>query len=206
MPTRSASAVVEISSSLEFEELDLGPHSSPDGAVTIFFSDIEGSSTLSEQLGDGPWSAVLQDHNATMRRLADSYEGAEVKAQGDGFMFAFKSAHAGLRCAIEVQRTFAAKNVTQIGEPLRVRIGLHSGYVIQEADDLLGRNVVLTARIADYARGGQILVSRNLREHTQSDPSFQFEHRGDHHFKGLLGEHPIYAVRWEDGDGAPPQG
>jgi class 3 adenylate cyclase len=201
VPARSASAVVEISSALQFEELDLGAHSSPDGAVTIFFSDIEGSNTLIERLGEGPWSAVLQDYNAKMRRLADSYEGAEVKSQGDGFMFAFKSAHAGLRCAIEVQRSFAGETVSQLGEPLRVRIGLHSGYVIQEADDYLGRNVVLAARIADHARGGQILVSSAMKEHTQTDPTFQFEHRGDHHFKGLLGEHAIYAVRWENGDG-----
>ena len=73
---------------------------------------------------------------------------------------------------------------------------MHSGFVITGEDDLLGRNVVLTSRIAAHAKAGEILVSSTLKQYTESDPSFQFEPRGEHHFKGLLGEHVVYSVRW----------
>jgi class 3 adenylate cyclase len=117
-------------------------------------------------------------------------------------MFAFRSAHSGLRCAIEAQRAFAARKLPAIDEPLRVRIGLHSGFVIQDADDFFGRNVVLASRIADHARGGEILVSQTVKDYVESDPSFELEPHGEHHFKGVLGEHAIYAVRWNGGQDA----
>lgn len=201
---RRSSSIVEISESLKAEGMDLGGHSSPDGAVTIYFSDIEGSAVLTERLGDHAWMAVLKDHNAKMRELAASHDGDVVKSLGDGFMFAFKSAHSGLRCAIEAQRAFTGRMLPSIGEPLRVRIGLHSGFVIRDAEDFYGRNVVLASRIADDAQGGDILVSTAVKEYVKNDPSFAFEHHGEHHFKGVMGEHTIYAVSWEGGGGAPP--
>ena len=79
---------------------------------------------------------------------------------------------------------------------MALRVGLHSGFVIANPDDLLGRNVVLATRIAAHAKAGEILVSSTLKEYTESDPSFEFEARGEHHFKGLLGEHAVYAVPW----------
>jgi class 3 adenylate cyclase len=55
---------------------------------------------------------------------------------------------------------------------------------------------VLAARIADHAQPGEILVSAALRDYTSTDPTFDFEPRGEQHFKGLLGEHPVFAVSW----------
>ena len=68
--------------------------------------------------------------------------------------------------------------------------------MIGNPEQLMGRNVVLAARIAAQAKGGEILVSSTLKEYTETDPSFQFEPRGEFHFKGLLGEHTVYNVRW----------
>jgi class 3 adenylate cyclase len=68
--------------------------------------------------------------------------------------------------------------------------------VIGDPDQLMGRNVVLAARIAGQAKGGEILVSSSAKEYTQSDPSFRFEEHGEYHFKGLLGEHVVYSVLW----------
>ena len=73
---------------------------------------------------------------------------------------------------------------------------LHSGFVIPAADSPMGRNVVLAARIASHAAADEILVSSNVKEYTEGDPSFRFEPRGEHHFKGLLGEHAVYRVLW----------
>jgi class 3 adenylate cyclase len=63
-------------------------------------------------------------------------------------------------------------------------------------DQLLGRNVVLAARIAGHATGGEILVSSTLKQYTETDTSVLFEPRGEYHFKGLHGEHTIYSVVW----------
>jgi class 3 adenylate cyclase len=77
-------------------------------------------------------------------------------------------------------------------------MGLHSGFVIANPDQLLGRNVVLAARIAAKAAGGEILVSSSLKEFTERDPRFTFEPRGEFHFKGMHGEHTVYAVPWRE--------
>jgi len=173
---------------------DLGSFSSPDGALTLLFTDIEGAAEMKERLGDERWSDLLRDHGTMVERIVEHHDGNVVKSESDGYMIAFSSAHAGLRCAIELQRTFAG-----LGTPLPVRTGLHSGYVIVNADEFFGRNVVLAARIADRARGGEILVSEALREYTETDPTFAFEPRGEFHFKGMLGEYDVYAVKWTEG-------
>jgi class 3 adenylate cyclase len=178
------------------EELDLGSQTSPDGAVTLLFSDVEGSTDLMERLGERQWLAVMRDHNALIRNLTFAHEGNVVKSQGDGFMLAFASAHAALRCAIDVERVFA-EHPPDSPEAIRIRMGAHSGFVIAEADDFYGRNVVLAARIADQADGGEILVSEATKQYTEADPTLRFEHRGEFRLKGLVGEHAVYALLWE---------
>ena len=68
--------------------------------------------------------------------------------------------------------------------------------MIGNPEQMMGRNVVLAARIAAQASGGEILVSSTAKEYTETDPSFRFEERGEFHFKGLLGEHVVYSVLW----------
>lgn len=192
------SSINAVATAVDPGSLDLGDKSSPDGAITLMFSDIEGSIATMESVGEGRWFEVLRDHTALVRQLVESFEGSVVKSQGDGFMVAFPRAHAGLHCAIEMQRTFDGLSIPDAG-PLRVRLGLHSGFVIADAEDFFGRNVVLAARIADRACGGEILVSSTMKEYTETDPRVEFEPRGEFHLKGLLGEHTIYAVRWRAG-------
>lgn len=179
---------------------DLGEFSSPDGALTLLFTDVEDAASTEERLGEEQWSDLLRDHRAMLERIVEHHDGNLVKSQKDGHMIAFSSAHAGLRCAIEVQRTFAGRALSSLGGPLPIRSGLHAGYVIVNADDFYGRNVVLAARVADRASGGEILVSEALREYTETDPTFTFELKGEFHFKGMLGEHKVYAVDWADRD------
>ncbi|MEX2253324.1 MAG: adenylate/guanylate cyclase domain-containing protein [Thermoleophilaceae bacterium] len=196
------SSIDAVASAVDPESLDLTERSSPDGAVTLLFSDIEGSTAIMERIGERRSFEVLRDHTSLVRQLVESFGGSVVKSQGDGFMVSFPSAHAGVHCAIEMQRTFDGHSVPDVG-PLKVRIGLHSGYVIADADDFFGRNVVLAARIADRAGGGEILVSSTVKDYTETDPRVEFEARGEFHLKGLVGEHTIYAVRWFDGGATP---
>jgi len=120
----------------------------------------------------------------------ETHLGNVVKSEGDGFMCSFASAHSAVRCAVEVQRTFA-------GGEAGVRLGLHSGFLIEKPEQFMGRNVVLAARIANHAKGGEILVSSNTHEYTSTDTSIEFEARGEVHFKGVIGQHTLHAVRWE---------
>jgi class 3 adenylate cyclase len=165
--SRGESSIDAVAAAARDESLDFAGMSSPDGAVTLL---------IAESSEGGP---------ETLRETVESHDGQLVKSDGGAAMCSFASAHAGLRTAIELQRAFSS-----------IRIGLHSGFVIADAEDFYGRNVVLAARIADHAQPGEILVSAALREYTASDPTFEFEPRGEQHFKGLLGEHPVFAVSW----------
>jgi class 3 adenylate cyclase len=94
-------------------------------------------------------------------------------------MIAFQSARRALGCAVALQRAFDARNGVPSEETVRVRIGLHTGEAIREADDFFGKNVILAARIAKEARGGEILVSSLLKELIESGGDVRFGKRRD---------------------------
>jgi class 3 adenylate cyclase len=194
--TAYPSSIHAVAAAVDLEKLDFGGHTSPDGAITLLLSDIEDGHGVVEALGERRAAEMLRDHSSLVRQLAGVHEGTIVKAHDDGLMASFASAHSGLRCAIEMQRAFSGHVLPELGRALALRIGLHTGFLIADANAFFGRNVVLAARIADHARGGEILVSEALREYTASDPTFHFEPRGEQRFKGLLGEHDVYAVAW----------
>jgi class 3 adenylate cyclase len=175
---------------------DLKPHAAPDGTVTILFSDIEGSTAMTERLGDQRWLELLREHNNIVRKRVAAHEGFEVKAEGDGFMLAFGSARSALQCAAEIQRAFAQRNESA-DEPINVRIGLHTGEAIKEADDFFGKNVILAARIAGQAQGGEVLVSSLLKELTESAGDITFGDRREVELKGLSGQHHVFEVAWQ---------
>jgi len=165
--SRGESSIDAVAAAAQDEALDFAGMSSPDGAVTLL---------IAESSEAGP---------EALREVIERHDGQVVKSEGGASMCSFASAHAGLRSAIELQEALAS-----------LRIGLHSGFVIADAEDFYGRNVVLAARIADHAQPGEILASAALRDYTSTDPTFDFEPRGEQHFKGLLGEHPVFAVSW----------
>ena len=193
-PRLQLTSIDVIASALEPVTPALSRMSSPDGAITLMLSDIANAGAAAPQLGPERWEQLVRDHHLLVERLVRSHDGQVVKFQDDGFLASFNSAHAGLHAAVELQRTFAAGPADQ--RSLAIRIGLHSGFVMGNPEHLMGRNVVLASRIAAQAKGGEILVSSSAKEYTQSDPSFRFEEHGEYHFKGLLGEHIVYSVRW----------
>jgi class 3 adenylate cyclase len=190
------SSIDVIASALEPLTPAVSRLSSPDGALTLMLSDVADAGAVAAQMGPERWERLLRDHHLLVERLVAHHDGQVVRFERDGFLASFNSAHGGLHAALELQRTFS--NADDEGAPgtVALRIGLHSGFVIAESDELLGRNVVLAARIAAHAAAGEILVSSTLKQYTETDPSFQFEPRGEHHFKGLLGEHSVYSVPW----------
>jgi class 3 adenylate cyclase len=170
--------------------------SSPDGAVTLMLSDIADADSVASKIGPDRWERLLRDHHLLVERLVAHHDGQVVKFERDGFLASFNSAHGGLHAAVELQRTFSTIDADAAPTALTLRVGVHSGFVIAKTDELLGRNVVLAARLAASAKAGEIIVSSMLKQYTESDPSFEFEPRGERHFKGLLGEHAVFSVRW----------
>jgi class 3 adenylate cyclase len=187
------SSIDVIAASLEPLVPDMGRMSSPDGAITLMLSDMAGADTLSQTLGPERFEQLLRDHRTLVEQLVGAHDGTIVKSERDGFLATFQSAHAGLHAATELQRTFTG---APGGSKPSLRVGLHSGFVIANPEQLLGRNVVLAARIAAEAAAGEILVSSAMKQYTESDPRFRFEPRGEHHFKGVHGEHELFAVIW----------
>lgn len=194
-PQTQRTSIDVIASALEPLIPDLGRLSSPDGAVTLMLSDIADASIAAEELGPERWEQLLRDHAVLVERVVADHDGELVKSERDGFFASFNSAHAGLHAAVELQRAFAGPAGGIEDHAVAVRIGVHSGFVIANPDQLLGRNVVLASRIAAQAKGGEILVSSTLKQYTEGDPSFDFEAHGEYHFKGVLGEHVVYLVR-----------
>jgi class 3 adenylate cyclase len=171
--------------------------SSPDGALTLMLSDIADAEAAAAELGPERWERLLRDHHLLVERIVTHHDGRVERVERDGFLAAFNSAHGGLHAAVELQRTFSSDGDGGAPGALELRIGLHSGFVMANPDELLGRNVVLATRIAARAKAGQILVSSTLKQYTESDPSFHFDPEGEHHFKGLHGEHAVFSVRWK---------
>ncbi|KKK84778.1 hypothetical protein LCGC14_2779910, partial [marine sediment metagenome] len=117
---------------------------------TVLFTDVEGSTALTNRLGDAKARQLLREHERTVREALKSHGGSEVKTMGDGFMTSFSSATGALECAIVMQRAFAEHNESA-DEPIMVRIGLNAGEPIAEDEDLYGTAVNLAARICGHA-------------------------------------------------------
>ena len=170
------------------------------GTLTIVFSDIEGSTRRAEQLGDEAWMQLLSFHNRLVRRQVERAGGYEVKAQGDGFMLAFPSARSAILCSIEIMRALEVHGRSRPNDALRVRIGMHTGEAIEEDGDLFGKPVVLAARIANQANGGEILVSSLVREIVESRGDLTFGASREVELKGLVGQHLLHPLLWSRTD------
>ena len=200
------STIDEVELGVRSERRSLRPASTPDGTITILFSDIEGSTELNARLGDERWLELLRVHHAIFRREVREHGGFEVKVQGDGFMMAFPSARRAAQSALAIQRAIEAELGDLSDGPIRVRIGLHAGDVMREDDDFYGRNVALAARMAELARAGEVLASEVVKHLAQSGGEISFEDQRVVQLKGL-GEETIYSVvaRSPEGHGRDPR-
>jgi class 3 adenylate cyclase len=193
-------SIDEVIAAVESEGADLRAHAAADGTVTILFSDIENSTLMTERLGDERWLDVLRAHNTVFRKHIREYDGFEVKNQGDGFMLAFADPRKALECAIQIQRDFEGR---EDDDRIRIRMGLHTGEVILEEGDFFGKNVILAARIAATAQGGEVLVSELLKERAEGDDSsgnggLSFDEGRELELKGLAGTHRVYRADWQE--------
>jgi class 3 adenylate cyclase len=133
----------------------------PTGTVTFVFSDIEGSTALLKQLGDG-YEWLLSDHRRLMRERFGERGGVEIDTQGDAFFFAFSRARDAVAAAVDAQRVHAAHEWPD-GCEVRVRMGLHTGEPAVGSEGYLGLDVVRAARLCTAGEGGHVLLSETTR-------------------------------------------
>jgi class 3 adenylate cyclase/pimeloyl-ACP methyl ester carboxylesterase len=173
----------------------------PGGFRTVLFTDVEGSTALTDRLGDARARELLREHERMVREALESHGGSEVKALGDGFMTSFSSAVRALECAIAMQRAFAEHNQSA-EEPILVRVGLNAGEPIAEDDpdgrsDLYGTAVNLAARITAQGKGGEILASEAVRQ-IVAGKKFPFSDRGETTLRGFEDPVHVYEVSWRE--------
>ncbi len=171
--------------------------SGPGAFRTVLFTDVEGSTALTQRLGDAKVRELLREHERLVRDALKSHGGSEVKTMGDGFMASFSSATKALECAIAMQRAFAEHNESA-EEPIKVRVGLNAGEPIAEDEDLFGTAVNEAARITATANGGEILVSDVVRQLVKGK-DILFADRGEANLKGFDEPVRLFEVRWREG-------
>ena len=161
----------------------------PTGTVTFLFTDIESSTRLALALAER-WPILLERHRAIIRAALAAHEGVEVQTEGDGFFAAFARAPAAVAGAIRAQRDLAAEPWPADG-PIRVRMGLHTGDGVTDAEgSYVGHDVHRAARIAGAGHGGQVLLSETTRALVGSALPAGVAIRG-------LGEHRLKDLRPE---------
>ena len=161
------------------------------GLKIIAFTDVVNHTEIIQRLGDPAGRAVLREHERLTMDAIHRYGGAVVKSQGDGFMACFDSAQAALEWAADLQRAFTIRP----GEPLRVRIGLNAGEPVSDNNDFFGTSVIAAARVAQQARGGEVLVANVVRE-LASGKGFLFSDRGSALLKGIEEPVHVFELRW----------
>lgn len=183
------SSIEDLADWAEVERPDLA-RLTPDGRVSILFSDIEDSTALNERIGDRAWVRLIARHDKMIGRHVKRCGGHVVKSQGDGFMIAFAQPEQAVRCSLAVQRDLSKRP-----KEVRVRIGIHTGKSVRRGDDLFGRNVAMAARVAAAADGGEVLVSESVRDAVGGLDDIAFDDGRDYDLKGFSGSHRLYALR-----------
>jgi class 3 adenylate cyclase len=166
----------------------------PTGFVTMLMTDIEGSTGLVHHLGDA-FGKVLDDVCSIMRDSAAAVSGYEVESRADEFFAVFSSPRSAVDAAVEIQRTLLGR-AWDHGLPVRVRIGIHSGYPTSRDGNYIGMDVHTTSRICSVGHGGQVVVSANTRQAVKASApeGVRFRALGEHRLRGIPDPVPLYQV------------
>jgi predicted ATPase/class 3 adenylate cyclase len=163
----------------------------PSGTVTFLFTDVEGSTRLLQEHGDG-YADLLAEHRSALRDAFTRHAGVEVDTQGDAFFVAFTRATDAVSAAADARDALAAG-------PIRVRMGLHTGEPLLTGEGYVGMDVHRAARIAAAAHGGQIVLSESTRQLLEAGAHVR--DLGEHRLKDLVDAERLYQLG--DGDFPP---
>jgi adenylate cyclase len=161
-----------------------GLHSRLERPPAICFLDITGYTRLTQERGDDAALDVAATVARLVQRVSVRHGGKPIKWLGDGVMFYFPAPGSGVLAALEM-----VEGLADAGLP-PAHVGLHAGPVIFQEGDYFGQTVNLTARIADYARPGEVLVSQAVVD-ASSGIGVAFLSIGDVELKGVAGTVPL---------------
>jgi len=164
--------------------------------ITVLFTDIAGSTAMTQALGDAGAQEVVRAHNRVVREALTQFRGREVKHTGDGIMASFEQASDSVEAAIMMQKGSTAHTQNNPNLPLFLKIGINSGEPIQEDNDLFGSTVQMSARIVDKAQKGEIFVSEVVKG-ICTGKSYRFVSRGGYEMKGFDGPITLWEVDWK---------
>ena len=133
------------------------------GVRTLLFTDIVGSTELTQRLGDRAALDIVDLHDRIVRDALERTGGREVKHLGDGLMAVFVAADAAIRCASDVHAALYDPT-HRTAEPVRIRVGIAAGEPIERNGDFFGSTVQLAARLCMQAAPSQTLVSSSVAE------------------------------------------
>lgn len=170
--------------------------------AAVMFTDTVGF-TASAQANEGRTLELLRQQSELLRPLLALHQGREIKSTGDGFLVEFDSALKAVQCAVNIQRRIHERNTEGGQAPIRVRIGVHLGDVVQSGTDILGDAVNIAARIEPLAEPGGVCVSSAVYEQVRTKIPDRFEKLEPRALKGVEVALEVYRVvpSWE-GKGA----
>ncbi len=169
--------------------------------VTVLFTDVVGSTSLLDRLGDKAAHELRRRHFTLLRQAVSDHAGHEVKSLGDGLMVGFASALCAVECAIAMQRA-----VDSCSDRVALRIGVDVGEPVHEDDDFFGTPVILARRLCDAAQGGQILVSGLVRALIGGRGDHEFDSLGGLALSGYTEPVTASALRWTPAFSTSPAG
>jgi len=167
----------------------------PTGTLTFLFSDIEGSTRLVESVGTAGYRAMLEQHQRLLRGAFAANGGIERSTEGDSFFVVFDDASSAIAAAAAAQRALASADWPG-DEPVRVRVGIHTGLGAAGGDDYVGLDVHRAARIAAAAHGGQVLVSESTRALARHalPGGVELVELGEHRLRGITEPERLYQL------------
>jgi len=156
-----------------------------EGTVTIMFTDMEGSTNLLSTRGFTESHEIMKAYETIIDEQVAEHAGRRIKGLGDGLMVSFGSSRHGVECALDIQQAINEYSKQNPERTIRIRIGLNTGEVVEEAGDIFGAAVNVAARVAGKAKGGEILVSDVVRQLVGPLAEIKFDYRGAYKLKGF---------------------
>lgn len=164
---------------------------------TFLFTDIVGSTAMTQKLGNAGAQKAVRAHNDAVRGAIQQFNGREVKHTGDGIMATFPDGPSAVAASVQMLHGIASHNQATPDTPVQIRVGVNTGEAVEEENDFFGQAVQMTARICDKAADGHAWVSEIVMQACQGQ-KFKFLPRGEFEMKGIEKPKPLFEIAWTD--------
>jgi adenylate cyclase len=161
--------------------------------MAVVFTDIVGSTRLTQEHGDAAMQNIIRAHNKIVRDELRNFAGVEVKHTGDGIMASFATVANSIGASLAMMKNIDLFNSGDRDIVLKIRIGINAGSPIKEDGDLFGTTVQIASRLCDKAEDGGIAVSNLVRE-LSAGVAAEFQTLGEMDLKGINELVSVYRV------------